>query len=40
MIYCLLKSSNLEQIKVGDATRFTVKSVQALIERGKRNRAA
>mgnify|MGYP003368126711 CR=1 FL=1 len=40
MIYRLVKKGELEQVKIGDATRITVESVQALIERGKRKKEA
>jgi excisionase family DNA binding protein len=40
MIYRLVKSGDLEQVKIGDATRITVASVQALIERNKQKKAA
>lgn len=40
MIYRLIKRGDLEQVKIGDATRITVASVQALIERSKQKKAA
>ncbi|MFY4005979.1 helix-turn-helix domain-containing protein [Achromobacter denitrificans] len=40
MVYRLVKRGELEQVKIGDATRITVESVQALIERSKQKKAA
>ncbi|MVW80211.1 helix-turn-helix domain-containing protein [Bordetella sp. 02P26C-1] len=40
MIYRLIKRGELEQVKIGDATRITASSVRALIERGKQRKAA
>jgi len=36
----LIKRGELEQIKIGDATRVTASSVHALIERSKQKKAA
>ncbi|RSE85535.1 helix-turn-helix domain-containing protein [Achromobacter denitrificans] len=40
MIYRLVKRGDLEKVVIGDATRITVESVQALIERNKQKKAA
>lgn len=40
MIYRLVKRGDLEKVVIGDATRITVESVQALIERSKQKKAA
>ncbi len=40
MIYRLIKRGDLEKVQIGDATRITVESVQALIERSKQKKAA
>lgn len=40
MVYRLVKRGDLEQVKIGDATRITVASVQALIERSKQKKVA
>lgn len=40
MVYLLIKRGELEQVKIGDATRITAASVQALIERNKQKKAA
>jgi len=40
MIYRLIKRGDLEQVKIGDATRVTAASVHALIERSKQKKAA
>lgn len=40
MIYRLVKRGDLEKVVIGDATRISVSSVQALIERSKQRKAA
>jgi len=40
MVYRLIKRGDLEKVLIGDATRVTVESVQALIERSKQKKAA
>ncbi len=40
MIYRLIKRGDLEQVKIGDATRITAVSVMALIERSKQQKKA
>lgn len=39
MVYRLIKRGDLEKVLIGDATRVTVASVQALIERNKQKKA-